>query len=50
MVFIKNDIIAKCLTELEPKYLECIYAELKNFVLVMTWFVGLLRINCLRKI
>ena len=28
MVFVKNDIIAKCLTELEPKYIECICAEL----------------------
>ena len=29
MVFIKNDTIAKCLTELEPEYLECICVELK---------------------
>ena len=29
MVFIKNDIIAKRLTELEPEYLECIFTELK---------------------
>ena len=29
MVFIKNDIIAKLLTELEPEYIECICVELK---------------------
>ena len=29
MVFIKIDMIAKCLTELEPDYLECICVELK---------------------
>ena len=30
MVFIKNDIITKFLTELEPEYLECICVELKT--------------------
>ena len=29
LAFIKNDIIAKRLTELEPEYLECICVELK---------------------
>ena len=31
MVFIKNDIIAKRLTELEPEYLECICVEFNIF-------------------
>ena len=37
MVFIKNDIIAKRLTELEPEYLECICVELK--ISIKKWII-----------